>query len=386
MEAHDEEVDPKSLQHSKWGINKRPSKIGSCRASWKYHHLVEASGTFQKDSGRPIQPLKTWKSQQNLEQSFGKRNNVNSFIERWLLLPSDKINSWNSKAKMSMCLLSYLETPILMSLKMTMLPSNRRLRQGSQGFASLLPSKYREEAEALRLVMHVSSWFQETQQGVSRDKGVSWNKIQHNWGVSNSLGNPFHFSFKWNPATSKKQRRPWTCQYQSCPSKRCGFPGAQALASQVSTSEGRIWVTSKTDPFWKSFFQVFSVEDSRFCQLHSKAQAFTILHKFLLGFRMCSDGSRGHGLCSMWHFWCHISTNPAKKKRISKLKRDHFDQNIPIWHFPAPVSHSHFLPGKMEAEGNWGETWKTCKTTGRGQRKNQSQWPEYLKPLENHTS
>lgn len=69
-----------------------------------------------------------------------------------------------------MCLLSYLEPKILMSLKITMLPSNRRLRQASQGFASLLPSKCREEAEGLRSMMHVNSLFQETHQGVSRDK------------------------------------------------------------------------------------------------------------------------------------------------------------------------------------------------------------------------
>lgn len=71
---------------------------------------------------------------------------------------------------MSMCLLSYLEPKILMSLKITMLPSNRRLRQASQGFASLLPSKCREEAEGLRSMMHVNSLFQETHQGVSRNK------------------------------------------------------------------------------------------------------------------------------------------------------------------------------------------------------------------------
>ena len=128
---------------------------------------------------------------------------------------------------MSMCLLSYLEPKILMSLKITMLPSNRRLRQASQGFASLLPSKCREEAEGLRSMMHVNSLFQETHQAMSRDKDVSWNKIQHNWGVSNYLCNPFHFAFKWTPATQKKQRRWWTCQYQSCPSKCSVFPGAQ---------------------------------------------------------------------------------------------------------------------------------------------------------------
>ena len=48
---------------------------------------------------------------------------------------------------MSMCLLSYLESKNYHVLKITMLPSNGRLRQPSQEFASLLPSKCGEEAD-----------------------------------------------------------------------------------------------------------------------------------------------------------------------------------------------------------------------------------------------
>ena len=153
-------------------------------------------------------------------------------------------------------------------------PATGVSRQASQGFASLLPSKRREEAEALRSMMHVNSLFQETHQGVSRDKDVSWNKIQHNWDVSISLCNPFHFLFKWTPATSNKHhRRPWTCQYQSCPSKRGGFPGA------------RLWLwrcppASKTDPFWKRFFQVFlwKIPDFAFTEMRIKSATCCTSH------------------------------------------------------------------------------------------------------------
>ena len=57
--------------------------------------------------------------------------------------------------------------------------------------------------------------------------------------------------------------------------------------------------SSKMGTFWSNW-SLFDLE-VRFV-LAGLVEIWSILHKFFLGFRMCSDGSRGHGLCSMWHF------------------------------------------------------------------------------------